>query len=52
MARCLSDAVVAKICLAITLGVFLYYFMWVSAVVPFLLIDEGKQNIISSARHA
>ena len=36
-----SNSAFAKSCLALTLGLFVYYFLWV-AVVPFLLVDEGK----------
>lgn len=43
MALSLSNAVLARLCLALTIGLFLYYFLWVS-VVPFLLIDEGTMS--------
>lgn len=39
-----TNGTVARIILALTLGLFVYYFLWVS-VVPFLLVEEGNRRM-------
>lgn len=42
--RMATNGTVARIILALTLGLFVYYFLWVS-VVPFLLVEEGNRRM-------